>query len=151
VIGFVWQYLDQHPGRRPSVGEVAEAFCRTERRFRAEWRREFSWARQMTVRRVISYAALTHALVRIQTGEKPLAAAVLAGFRTSYWNFNRQAKDYALYTCRDARCSATLQFDQQLIEALPTQLTFTVRLAAPGRQMWSTGCFTDDRERRREE
>jgi AraC-like DNA-binding protein len=100
----VWRLLDQHPGRRPTLEEVARDAHRSAldmRRANLAVRRIVATTfgqrafKQPTCRDMISYACLTYSTQLIRGGTKIEASMRLAGFR-SWSHFSRKCQDYFL-------------------------------------------------------
>jgi hypothetical protein len=114
MIGVVWVLLDRLRGRgdRPRVSDLAGAIRWPVRRLRREWRAHG----RPSLRSLVSFGCVTYARQLISEGVKPSAAVVSAGLK-SYWNFNRQSKQYSLGTAKQARRGPISQFDATTIRA----------------------------------
>jgi AraC-like DNA-binding protein len=84
----IWNALDQHPGRRPTMAEIARAVGMSELELRRVQQRHHA----ARVRDFITYGCLTYAARFIAQGEKVEWAMTRSGFhnRTNFCHEFRQ-------------------------------------------------------------
>jgi methylphosphotriester-DNA--protein-cysteine methyltransferase len=93
----VWELLDEHPGRRPTMQEVAAIRGFTSLQLRRTTERIQRVLGPIgycaTFRDELTYSCLTYARLLIAKGTKIEAAMRLAGFHQKT-NFNRQCREF---------------------------------------------------------